>query len=86
MTKHSGGRPLRSLVKLAILPAVGVLAGLGAAVMVTSLIAPTFRATSSVIIKPIVKKKAASQVGDVNLALNLAPSVARLAESREVAQ
>ena len=36
--------------------------------------------------KPIVKKKAASQVGDVNLALNLAPSVARLAESREVAR
>jgi capsular polysaccharide biosynthesis protein/Mrp family chromosome partitioning ATPase len=86
MTKHSSGRPLRSLLKLAILPAVGVLAGVAAALMVTSLIAPTYRATSSVIIKPVVKKKSASQVGDVTLALNLAPSVARLAESREVAR
>jgi capsular polysaccharide biosynthesis protein/Mrp family chromosome partitioning ATPase len=86
MTKHSGGRPLRSLLRLAILPAVGVLAGLGAALVATSLIAPTYRATASVIIKPVVKKKADSQVGDVNLALNLAPSVARLAESREVAR
>ena len=86
MTKHSSGRPLRSLLKLAILPAVGVLAGVAAALMVTSLIAPTYRATASVIIKPVVKKKSASQVGDVTLALNLAPSVARLAESREVAR
>lgn len=85
MTNSSGGRPLRSLLKLAVLPAVGVLAGLGAAQLATSLIAPTYRATASVIIKPVVKKKADSQLGDVNLALNLAPSVARLAESRDVA-
>jgi succinoglycan biosynthesis transport protein ExoP len=86
MTNSSGGRPLRSLLKLAILPAVGVLAGLGAAQLATSLIAPTYRATASVIIKPVVKKKADSQAGDVNLALNLATSVARLAESRDVAR
>jgi capsular polysaccharide biosynthesis protein len=85
MTKHSGGRPLRSLLKLAILPAVGVLAGFGTALMATSMIAPTYRATASVIIKPVVKKKADNQAGDVNLALNLAASVARLAESRGVA-
>jgi capsular polysaccharide biosynthesis protein/Mrp family chromosome partitioning ATPase len=85
MTNSSGGRTLRSLLKLAILPAVGVLAGLGAALLATSLIAPTYRATASVIIKPVPKKKGDSQVGDVNLALNLATSVARLAESREVA-
>jgi succinoglycan biosynthesis transport protein ExoP len=85
MTNSSGGRPLRSLLKLAILPVVGVLAGLATAQLATSLIAPTYRATASVIIKPVVKKKAESQVGDVNLALNLATSVARLAESRDVA-
>jgi capsular polysaccharide biosynthesis protein len=85
MRNSSGGRPLRSLLKLAILPAIGVLAGLGAAQLATSLIAPTYRATASVIIKPVPKKKGDTQVGDVNLALNLATSVARLAESREVA-
>jgi tyrosine-protein kinase len=85
MTKSVAGRPLRSLLKLAILPMVGVLVGLGAALLATSLIAPTYRATASVIIKPVVKKKADSQVGDVNLAVALAPSVARLAESRGVA-
>ena len=83
MTNSSPGRPLRGLVKLAVLPLIGALAGLGAALVATSLIAPTYRATASVMIKPVPKKK--GQTTDVSLALNLAPSVARLAESREVA-
>ena len=84
MTNSSAGRPLRGLVKLAVLPLIGALAGLGAALVVTSLIAPTYRATASVMIKPVAKK-ASAQGTDVSLALNLAPSVARLAESRAVA-
>jgi capsular polysaccharide biosynthesis protein/Mrp family chromosome partitioning ATPase len=72
------------LIKLAVLPLIGALAGLSAALLATSLITPTYRATASVIVKPVAKKKG-SGVNDVSLALNLAPSVARLAESREVA-
>ena len=85
MTSSFPGRPLRGLVYLAVLPLIGALAGLGAALVATSLIAPSYRATASMMIKPVPKKKAGAQVTDVSLALNLAPSVARLAESREVA-
>lgn len=85
MTYYSSRRPLRGLVKLAVLPLIGALAGLGAALVATSLIEPTYLATASVMIKPVSKGKAGAQSTDVSLALNLAPSVARLAESREVA-
>lgn len=84
MSRSRGLQPWRALAKSVALPLVGVLAGLSAAAAVTSAIEPTYRATASVIIRPAVKKSATDST-DLSQALNLAPSIARLAESREVA-
>ena len=84
MIRSRGLQPWRGLAKSMVLPLVGVLAGLGAAAAVTSAIEPTYRATASVIIRPAFKKSATDPT-DLSQALNLAPSIARLAESREVA-
>lgn len=78
--------PWLGVAKSLVLPLAGVLAGLGAAAAVTSVMEPTYRATASVIVTPATKKKSGTQPTDVTLALNLALSVARLAESREVAE
>ena len=57
MTNSFRGRPLRGLVYLAVLPLIGVLAGLGASLIATSLITPTYQAMASMMIKPLPKKK-----------------------------
>jgi capsular polysaccharide biosynthesis protein/Mrp family chromosome partitioning ATPase len=80
------GPALRTVVKALAMPTLGLVVGLGAAGGVTVLLAPTYQASASVMIMATATGDAGTiKVTDVGLAQNLAPSIARLAESREVA-
>jgi capsular polysaccharide biosynthesis protein/Mrp family chromosome partitioning ATPase len=76
---------LRAVAKWVAIPLLGSVAGLAASAAATALIAPTYQATASVIIMPAAPADSGAVKGvDVSLAQNLAPSIARLVESREV--
>lgn len=81
------GLPLRSVAKALVLPTMGVVTGLGVAVAVTAVLTPTYEARSAVLILPqaAANPQDNSKPVDLSVAQNLAPTLARLAGSREVA-
>jgi capsular polysaccharide biosynthesis protein len=86
MTKARIRPGLRAVGRAATLPVLGMLIGLVAAGGVTSVLPRSYEASASVIIMPGQSTdNAGSKSTDLAMAQGLAPSVARLAESREVA-
>jgi succinoglycan biosynthesis transport protein ExoP len=73
--------PMRTVAKHLTLPMLGLAAGVVGAGVVTTIVPPSYQATASVIIMPV-----SAEPSDVTNAQNLAPTVARIAQSREVAQ
>ncbi|GAA5194616.1 hypothetical protein GCM10023322_59380 [Rugosimonospora acidiphila] len=77
---------LRAARRRAVVPALGLIIGLAAAQLVTNYMPATYEASASMVITasgfdPTTKAK----IPDLALAQNLAPTVAQLAQSREVA-
>jgi len=72
---------MRTVARQLTLPLVGLVAGVAGAGAVTALLPATYQATASVIIMPV-----STEASDVTIAQNLAPAMARVAQSREVAQ
>ena len=86
MSRLHLGSFLRAKAKVVALPVLGVLCGVGAAAAITASLTPTYQATASVILLPTPTGNSAEvRLSDVSLAQNLVSSVARLAQSREVA-
>jgi capsular polysaccharide biosynthesis protein len=86
MSRLHLGSLLRAKVKIVALPVLGVLCGVSAAAAITASLTPTYQATASVILLPTPTGNSAEvRLSDVSLAQNLVSSVARLAQSREVA-
>ena len=86
MSRLHLGSLLRAQAKVVALPVLGVLCGVGAAAAITASLTPTYQATASVILLPTPTGNSAEvRLSDVSLAQNLVSSVARLAQSREVA-
>ncbi|MGX7671284.1 hypothetical protein [Plantactinospora sp. DSM 117369] len=73
-------KALRNVRRHAAIPALALLAGAGGAYAVTMSVPPTYQAVASVMVVP-----AKGNGVDITVAQNLAPTVARLAESRQVA-
>ncbi|WBB97813.1 hypothetical protein O7543_15070 [Solwaraspora sp. WMMA2080] len=87
MTRWSRGRStVRAVARLAGLPAFGLCLGLLAAQLVTQWTPPTYQASASLLISAKADGEVAGQeTASITLAQSLAPTIARMAETREVA-
>ncbi|MFV2127664.1 hypothetical protein ACFHWS_24460 [Micromonospora sp. LOL_013] len=87
MTRWSRGLPtVRAVARLAGLPVFGLCLGLLAAQLVTQWTPPTYQASASLLISAKGDGEVAGQeTASITLAQSLAPTIARMAETREVA-
>ncbi|GIG88510.1 hypothetical protein [Plantactinospora endophytica] len=79
-------KALRTVRQHAAIPVLALLAGAAGAYAVTISVPPTYEAVASVMVVPAKAADGGAPNGvDISVAQNLAPTIARLAESRQVA-
>ncbi|MFY1698037.1 MULTISPECIES: hypothetical protein [unclassified Solwaraspora] len=77
---------MRTIVRVTGLPVIGCCLGLLAAQLVTQFTPPTYYASSSLVISAAPDQQSSGQgTASISLAQSLAPTIAKMAESREIA-